>query len=226
MVSTAVTCLLWRGRMRWTWTIAAGFAVALAAAPYVIYVMQYGSPTPETLAQIALIETGARAAGWTDLPRKSFPDYLAHFIVAFIRDWMPALGTWSAFNYTMFAVPVAALAGAVAGFAASLRRLWCRAETTLEVVVLSGALALTATFALHVGYSYGRHLATGWLLGRLSALLLAARRDCAARGPVAPRRDRNSALARRIADIPHRRPGSLPHLRRAVRLGLTPWRMS
>ncbi len=164
MVSTAITYLLWRGRMRWTWTIAAGFALALAAAPYAIYVMQYGSPTPATPAQIALIETGARAAGWADLPRKSFPDYLAHFIVAFIRDWMPALGTWSAFNYAMFAVPVAALAGAMAGFAASLRRLWCRAETTLDVVVLCGTLALTATFALHVGYSYARHVATGWLL--------------------------------------------------------------
>ena len=143
---------------------AAGFAVALASAPYVIYVVQYGSPTPETPAQIALIENGARAAGWADLPRKSFPGYLAHFIVAFIRDWMPALGTWSAFNYAMFAVPVAALTCAVAGFAVSSRRLWCQQETPLDVVVLSGALALTAIFALHVGYSYARHVATGWLL--------------------------------------------------------------
>ena len=30
--------------------------------------------------------------------------------------------------------------------------------------MLSGALALAATFALHVGYSYARHVATGWLL--------------------------------------------------------------
>jgi hypothetical protein len=164
LVSTAITYLLWRGRMRWSWTIAAGLAVALAAAPYVIYVVQYGSPTPETPAQIALIENGARAAGWADLPRKSFPGYLAHFIVAFIRDWMPALGTWSAFNYAMFAVPVAALTCAVAGFAVSSRRLWCQQETPLDVVVLSGALALTAIFALHVGYSYARHVATGWLL--------------------------------------------------------------
>ena len=164
MVSTALAYLYWRGRMRWTWAVAAGFALALAAAPYVIYLMQYGSPTPGTPAQIALLKDGARAAGWTELPRKSFAGYLASFIVAFIADWMPTLGRRSAFNYAMLAVPAAALACALAGIALSLRRLWRRRETPLDVVVISGALALAATFAIHVGYSYGRHLATGWLL--------------------------------------------------------------
>jgi hypothetical protein len=32
------------------------------------------------------------------------------------------------------------------------------------VVVIAGTLALAATLAIHVGYSYSRHLATGWLL--------------------------------------------------------------
>jgi hypothetical protein len=31
-------------------------------------------------------------------------------------------------------------------------------------VVIAGAVALVATFAIHVTYSYGRHLATGWLM--------------------------------------------------------------
>ena len=73
-------------------------AFALAAAPYIFYVAQYGSPTPETPAQIALIENGARAAGWADLPRKSFPGYVAYFVVAFVADWMPALGARNVFN--------------------------------------------------------------------------------------------------------------------------------
>jgi hypothetical protein len=164
MVSTALAYLLWRGRGRWTWTAAAGFAFALAAAPYVIYVVQYGSPTPETPAQIALLQDGARAAGWLDLPRKSFPSYLASFIVAFIADWMPTLGARSAFNYAMLAVPAAALGCALAGVALSLRRLWRRRETPLDVIVIAGAAALAATFAIHVTYSYERHIATGWLL--------------------------------------------------------------
>lgn len=164
MVSATLVYLLWRGRMQWTWMMAAGLAFALAAAPYVIYVLQYGSPTPETPAQLALLEDGVRAAGWADLPRKSFPGYLASFIAQFIAGWMPTLQARSAFNYAMLIVPVAALACAAAGVALSLRRLWRREETPLDVVVLSGALALAATFAIHVSYSYSRHLATGWLL--------------------------------------------------------------
>jgi hypothetical protein len=52
----------------------------------------------------------------------------------------------------------------VAGVALSLRRLWRQRETPLDVIVVAGATALIATFAIHVTYSYGRHLATGWLL--------------------------------------------------------------
>ena len=78
--------------------------------PTLNYMLRYGSPTPETPAQIALITEGARAAGWTDLPRQSFPGYLVYFIGAFVADWMPTLGVRSAFNYAMLVVPVAALA--------------------------------------------------------------------------------------------------------------------
>jgi hypothetical protein len=52
----------------------------------------------------------------------------------------------------------------VAGVALSLHRLWRQRETPLDVIVVAGAAALIATFAIHVTYSYGRHLATGWLL--------------------------------------------------------------
>jgi hypothetical protein len=164
LVGDALVYLLWRRRLHWRFGIAAAFAFALAAAPYVVYLIQYGSPAPETPAQIALIENGARAAGWADLPRKSFPAYLGYFIVALIVNWMPALAARGALNYAMLALPVATLGCALAGAALSLRRLWQRRETALDVVVICGAVALTATFALQVGYSYRRHLATGWLM--------------------------------------------------------------
>jgi hypothetical protein len=164
MVSAVIAYLLWRKRLPWIWVLAAVCAFALAAAPYVVYVVQYASPAPDTPAQIALLKDGARAAGWADLARKSFPGYAAYFIVAFVTDWMPTLGARNAFQYAMLAVPVAALACAAAGLGLSLRRFWRRQETALDVVVVSGALALAATFALHVGYSYERHVATGWLM--------------------------------------------------------------
>jgi hypothetical protein len=164
MVSAVIVYLLWRGRLPWTWLIPAALGIALAAAPYVIYVVQYGSPTPDTPAQIALLENGARAAGWADLPRKSFPAYLGYFVVAFVVDWMPTLSARNGLNYLMLAIPVVALLCAAAGIRLSLRRLWHRQDTALDVVVIAGTLALAATFALHVTYSFGRHVATGWLM--------------------------------------------------------------
>jgi hypothetical protein len=164
MVSAVIVYLLRRRRLRWSLLIPAALAIAFAAAPYLIDVVQYGSATPQTPAQIALLEDGARAAGWADLPRKSFPGYLVYFVVAFVADWMPTLGERNVLQYAMLAIPVAALGGALAGVALSLRRLWRREETPLDVVVLAGTAALVATFAIHVTYSYGRHLATGWLM--------------------------------------------------------------
>jgi hypothetical protein len=164
MVSGVIVYLLWRKRSPWSWALAALLAILLAAVPYLVFILQYGSPTPETPAQLALISDGARAAGWADLPRRSFPAYLLYFVVAFVAEWMPTLAVRNAFNYAMLAIPVAAFVCASAGAALSLRRLWRRTETALDVVVIAGATALAATFAIHVVYSYGRYVATGWLM--------------------------------------------------------------
>lgn len=164
MVSCVLTYLVWRRRLPSLWLVVAACAFALAAMPYLQFVLQYGSPTPETPAQMALLKDGAQASGWADLPRKSFPAYLGYFVVAFVADWMPTLGARSLFNYVMLAIPIAALGCAAAGVALSLRRLWRRSESALDVIVITGALAIAATFAVHVTYSYGRHLATGWLM--------------------------------------------------------------
>jgi hypothetical protein len=164
MLGTVIAYLMWRQRLRWSLLIPIALAFALAAAPYIIYAVQYGSPTPQTPAQIALLQDGARTAGWVDLPRKSFPAYIVYFVIAFVSDWMPALGERNVLQYSMLAIPVAALGCALAGSALSLRRLWRRRDTALDVVVIAGAVALVATFAIHVSYSYGRHLASGWLM--------------------------------------------------------------
>jgi hypothetical protein len=164
MLGAVIAYLLWRQRLSWSALIPIALAFALAAAPYIIYAVQYGSPTPQTPAQIALLQDGARTAGWADLPRKSFPAYIVYFVIAFVADWMPALGERNVLQYSMLAIPVAALGCALAGIALSLRRLWRRQDTALDVVVVAGTVALVATFAIHVTYSYGRHVATGWLM--------------------------------------------------------------
>jgi hypothetical protein len=69
MVSGVIAYLIWRKRLpwtltrNWTWTIVAVLVFAHAAAPYLEYILRYGSPTPETPAQHALIADGARTAG-------------------------------------------------------------------------------------------------------------------------------------------------------------------
>ena len=164
MLGAVIAYLLWRQRLSWSALMPIALAFALAAAPYIIYAVQYGSPTPQTPAQIALLQDGARTAGWADLPRKSFPAYIVYFVIAFVADWMPTLGDRNVLQYSMLAIPVAALGCALTGIALSLRRLWRRQDTALDVVVIAGTIALVATFAIHVTYSYGRHLATGWLM--------------------------------------------------------------
>jgi hypothetical protein len=196
-LSTVVGYLAWRQRAPRPWLIALTLTLALAAAPYAIYFLQYGSPTPQTPAQAALIVDGARAAGWADLPRKSFPAYLVWFVAAFIADWMPALGARGIFNYAMLVIPVAALACALAGVALALHRLRQRRETTLDVVVLAGAPALAITFALHAGYSYQRHVATGWLMDAYPRYYLAPALRCSRFS--SPARSSSASSARRSA---------------------------
>jgi hypothetical protein len=168
LVSGTIAYMVWRKQLprtrTWICIVAVVLVFAIAAAPYVEFVLRYGSPTPETPAQIALLTDGARAAGWSDLPRQSFPHYLAYFIGAFVADWIPTLGARSDLNYAALVVPVEALGCALLGIGLSVRRLWRRHEAALDAIVVAGTLAIGATFAIHVTYSYGRYVATGWLM--------------------------------------------------------------
>ena len=164
MAGTIVVYLIWRRRWRWSWTIGAALAFLVAAAPYILLMMQYGSPAPATAGQIAMLKSDAQTLGLDALPRKSFAAYLGYFLVGFIVEWMPALSPRSVLNYAMLAIPVAALICALAGTALALRRLWRRQETALDVVTVAGMASLAATFALHLRHSYADHLATGWLM--------------------------------------------------------------
>lgn len=164
LVAGVLVYLLGHGRLRRSWLLSIALAAFLAAAPYAIFAAQYGSPTPDTPAQIALLESGARATGWADATRLRFPAYAAHFFSAFLADWMPALAPRSALNYAMLALPVAALLCALAGFALSLRRIILEQATTLDVLVVIGLITITATLTCHVVFSYSRHLASGWMM--------------------------------------------------------------
>lgn len=165
MSGGVIAYMVWRQRMRWSWAAAAALAFALAAAPYIFDVIRYGSPVPTTPGFLAFVQNELRDLGWGALPRRSFPSYFAWYVGQFFASWMPTLAARSAFQYAMLAIPAAALACAAAGLVLSLRRVWARQETALDIIVICGALAFPVNFALQIGYTYHFYAATGWLSG-------------------------------------------------------------
>ena len=91
LVIGVLAWLLWRGRLQPRWIVLIAIAALLATAPYVAFFGQYGSPTPNTPAQIAMLKMGAHVAGWDSAERMSPTSYAGHFVSEFILEWMPPL---------------------------------------------------------------------------------------------------------------------------------------
>jgi hypothetical protein len=156
--------LILRGEFRARWIAPVLFAALLAAAPYIAFILQYGSPAPDTQAQAELLRSGSQTTGWSGSERLSLVSYAAHFIGEFFSQWIPALERRSLFNYAMLTLPAVTVLLALAGFCVSINRFRERNERTLDIVVIAGWLAILLTFGFHFAFSYQRHLATGWML--------------------------------------------------------------
>jgi len=159
--------LLWlagRGRFRMPWIAPLVLVLALAAAPYIVLIVQYGSPTPNTPGQLALLHDGAQLAGWDNTAHMTPLGYTAYFLGSFILEWMPILAPRNALNYGALVIPVIAALCAIAGIAWSLGRIARKTETALDVIVVAGALAFAATLLVHIVFSYQRHVGFGWMM--------------------------------------------------------------
>jgi hypothetical protein len=154
--------LVWRGRLPLRWIGLIAIAALVAIAPYVVLFTQYGSPTPETPGQIAMIKTGVLAVGWDGAARMTPASYALHFIWEFIQQWMPTLKPRNALNDAMLAIPVIAALCAFAGFVLAVRRIARGKADPFDIVVTAGMLAFAATFAVHIVFSYQLHLKFGW----------------------------------------------------------------
>ena len=159
MMAGVLTFLLRRGRFHPSWAIPVAIAALAAAAPYLLFVLQYGGLAPDTPGQIALLKSSAPDIGWADAPRQPFSGFAAGFLTKFVAQWMPTLASRSAANYAMLALPVAAVLCGLAGIGLSVCRIARSAETASDVIVVTGAIALAATFACHVVFSYHHHVA-------------------------------------------------------------------
>jgi hypothetical protein len=163
LVAGVLLWLLWRGRLHSRWIMPVAIAALLASAPYVALLAQYGSPTPRTAGEIAMIKTGALTAGWDRAERMGPAAFAAHFVSEFVLEWMPTLKPRNALNYAALAIPIAAALCAFAGILAAVRRIAYGKEDPFDIVIAAGALAFAATFVIHGIFSYQLHTEFGWM---------------------------------------------------------------
>jgi hypothetical protein len=137
---------------------------ALALLPYLWLGAQYGSPAPYTLGQAAILESRlAEIPQWRD-QRFDLPRYAAHFLLSLLMFWPPLVPRTGA-AVLLLSAPLICLSAMAAGIAIALRALARRRPDAAELFVLCGVLALAATMVIHLGFTFERHLETGWLKG-------------------------------------------------------------
>src|SRR6267142_4283942 len=162
LVGGVLLWLLWRGRLPSRWVGLIVIAALLAVAPYVALFVQYGSPTPRTAGQIAMIKSGALALGWDSAERMTPASYAVHFVSEFVLEWVPILKPRNALNYAALVIPITAALCALVGFLVAARRIGSEKAGPLDIVVAAGMLAFAGTFLIHGIFSYGLHAEFGW----------------------------------------------------------------
>jgi hypothetical protein len=162
LVGGVLLWLLWRRRLPSRSVGLIAIAALLTVAPYVALFMQYGSPTPRTPGQIAMIKSGALAVGWDSAERMTPASYAAHFVSEFVLEWMPILKPRNALNYAALTIPITAALCAFVGLLVAVRRIASAKAGPLDIVVAAGMLAFAATFLLHGIFSYQLHTEFGW----------------------------------------------------------------
>jgi hypothetical protein len=162
LVGGVLLWMLWHGRLQSRWVGLIAVAALLAVAPYVALCVQYGSPTPRTPGQIALIKSGALAIGWDRAERMTPASYAAHFVSEFVVEWMPTLKQRNALNYAALTIPIMAALCAFGGFMVAVQRIAHEKAGPLDIVVAAGILAFAGTFLVHGIFSYELHTEFGW----------------------------------------------------------------
>ncbi|MGZ8335805.1 MAG: hypothetical protein ACXWU1_03995 [Allosphingosinicella sp.] len=157
--------LAWRrGMVRPQHWVGAAAMLVAASLPSIYLWLIYGSPAPDTAAQYAMIAEASQAVGWAQQARLSFPAYLWEFFRSFLLEWMPMATPQSVLKAYMPIIPATAVAIAAAGIVFAGRRVAARTGADSNIIIVAGGAAIIATLAVHIAFSYQRHLATGWMM--------------------------------------------------------------
>jgi hypothetical protein len=163
MLGGVLLWLLWHKRLPLRWIVPIVIAALLAGAPYLVLFAQYGSPTPMTPGELAMIKRDAHAVGWDTAARLSPASYAVHFVTEFVIEWMPTLKPRTALNYAALAIPIMTALCALAGILLAVRRIASETASPLDILISAGAVAFAVTFVLHGIFSYNLHREFGWL---------------------------------------------------------------
>ena len=139
-------------------------SLIIAASPYLVFIIQYGSPAPDTPAQRALLRSGAEVAGWANEPRMAPAAYVIFFLKSFLMEWMPVLRPRNSFQLGLLILPTAVTLFSVAGWVISVRAVLNRRQKPPDFLVVAGMASIALTLAVHIAFSYHRHLQTGWVM--------------------------------------------------------------
>jgi hypothetical protein len=162
LVGGVLLWLLWRGRLPSGWIAPIALAALLASAPYIAFIVQYGSPTPMTAGELTKVRTEAAQFGWARAERLAPLAYVVHFITEFVLEWIPPWKPLSAL-YCALVIPIISALCACAGAVVAIRRTVSGKAAPLDVVIACGALAFACTFVIHVVFGYRLHVEFGWL---------------------------------------------------------------
>ena len=132
------------------WLIACA-ALAVATVPFALLALRYGSPAPHTAGQMQMLIDGARDAGWDRQERLGPVAYFFFFCRSMLEGWVPRFGSRTALQHAALLLPLAIFALAA--------RYSCR-----DALCRAGAIAVGIMFAVHISFSYQRHIDTGWML--------------------------------------------------------------
>jgi hypothetical protein len=139
-------------------------ACCLGLLPYLLLILQYGSPAPFTDGQAAMLASRlAELPDWRE-QRYGLLAYLGHFAQSLLVYWPPAPPE-TRLEIALLAAPAACLGIAALGIARAVIAMRRGTGDAMAVFVICGGLALGMVMLIHLGFTYQRHLETGWLRG-------------------------------------------------------------
>ena len=79
-------------------------------------------------------------------------------------EWMPVLEPRGTFHLALLALPAAIVLLSIAGWIVSVRALLKGTARPADLIVIAGMAAIAVTLTIHIGFSYERHLQSGWMM--------------------------------------------------------------